>query len=133
MAKSSAVAGFGANGARRSREALLRKALFASTALVGVTLAGPVAAQSYPAGGGTITVTGGSGASINNTGSNGGFQDTNGPNTRLVINNVTIDNTTASPSADAIKVTRSSFSGSGDGFSFTGTNNLTADQWWLGY
>lgn len=101
-----------------------RHALLGSSALIGIAMTATSAgAQSFPVGGGTIVVNGG-GTTTNNTGANGGFENTDG--TSLTITDVTITNTTGSPTIDAIRFTRTSFSGNGDGFSFNGTNTLVA-------
>ena len=137
MAKSSAVAGFGANGARRSREALLRKALFASTALVGVTLAGPVAAQSTidsPRQGGTITVANNPSVVTvtDNTQGNGGvyvgnlYDGNHGySNLPVTLNNVTIVATTSGTNSGSNALYTASNPGNSNNIILNGTNNLT--------
>jgi len=95
------------NGARASkavsvrvgREALLRKALLGSTALIGIALATPALAQSTnPVGGGTIS---GTGSYTDVTGAGGGVQVTNTQNSGVTLSGVTINNTTGDPTGIA--------------------------------
>ena len=125
--KSRAVAGkrSSSRAAKPAAGGTIRSGLLGSTALVAVGLAASGAmAQTYnPAGGGTIVISG-SGTTTDNTGSGGGFQNLEA-NSRT-IDGVSITNTTGSPSASAINFTRTTFSGSGDGLTFNGTNTLVA-------
>ncbi|WP_436448419.1 hypothetical protein, partial [Enterococcus faecium] len=52
-----------------ARDAILRNALLASTALVGVSIATPVAAQTVTPAGGSGTIVGGGGSTTDQTGS----------------------------------------------------------------
>jgi|GEM_PF-1475884 len=127
------------NGARASkavsvrvgREALLRKALLGSTALIGIGLvATPAAAQTTivsPSGGGTIQRTGGSNPTVNNqTGSGGGVLITNVTgSTGLETNGVTIANTNGTPNANALDVEGSTSGLNTTGMVFAGTNNIS--------
>jgi hypothetical protein len=103
--------------ARESKAAgqRIRKGLLCSTALVAASLAASGAMAQTASGGGAVT---------DQTGSNGGYL-ASGP-TGVTVTNVTINNTTGSPTVDAIRFTSSTFAGSGRGFQFTGTNVLTA-------
>ncbi|NYT39124.1 hypothetical protein HZY97_00005, partial [Sphingomonas sp. R-74633] len=116
---------------RVGREALLRKALLGSTALIGIGLvATPAAAQTIvsPAGGGTISRNGPSNPTVNNqTGSGGGVLVTNlAGDTGITVTGVTIANTTGSPPNENALDIRSSTSGLNSiGVIFAGTNNLS--------
>ncbi|WP_339931902.1 autotransporter-associated beta strand repeat-containing protein [uncultured Brevundimonas sp.] len=125
--KSRAVTGSRSSprAAKSAASGLIRAGLLGSTALVAVGLAATGAmAQTYtPTGGGTIVVTGG-GTTTDNTGASGGFQNVGGVG--MTISGVDITNTSGAPTTSAISFTRSASSGSGDGFTFNGTNTLVA-------
>uniref|UniRef100_UPI00313B2463 beta strand repeat-containing protein n=1 Tax=Sphingomonas sp. OTU376 TaxID=3043863 RepID=UPI00313B2463 len=120
------------NGARASkavsvrvgREALLRKALLGSTALIGITLATPALAQSTsPAGGGTIS---GSGTYTDDTATNGGVMVDNTQSSGVTMTGVTIDNTTGNPNGSAYR--QNAGSGQSAVLYTAGANSLRSDQ-----
>ncbi len=120
------------NGARASkavsacagREALLRKALLGSTALIGITLATPALAQSTsPAGGGTIT---GTGTYTDDTATNGGVMVDNTVSAGVTMTGVTIDNTTGNPNGSGYK--QNAAGGQSAVLYTAGTNSLRSDQ-----
>ena len=110
--------------ARMGREALLRKALLGSTALIGVALATPALAQStYPTDGGTIS---GTGTYTDATATNGGVTVTNTVNAGVVMADVTINNTTGDPNGIAYK--QVSADGQSTVLYTAGANTLRSDQ-----
>jgi len=109
---------------RVGREALLRKALLGSTALIGITLATPALAQSTsPAGGGTIS---GSGTYTDDTATNGGVMVDNTQSAGVTMTGVTINNTTGNPNGSAY---RQNAAGGQSAVLYTaGANSLRSDQ-----
>ena len=109
---------------RVGREALLRKALLGSTALIGITLATPALAQSTsPAGGGTIS---GSGTYTDDTAANGGVMVDNTQSSGVTMTGVTINNTTGNPNGSAY---RQNAAGGQSAVLYTaGANSLRSDQ-----
>ncbi|MDQ0251932.1 hypothetical protein J2W22_004020 [Sphingomonas kyeonggiensis] len=109
---------------RVGREALLRKALLGSTALIGITLATPALAQSTsPAGGGTIS---GSGTYTDDTATNGGVMVDNTQSSGVTMTGVTINNTTGNPNGSAY---RQNAAGGQSAVLYTaGANSLRSDQ-----
>ena len=109
---------------RVGREALLRKALLGSTALIGITLATPALAQSTsPADGGTIT---GTGTYIDDTMANGGVMVDNTQSSGVTMSGVTINNTTGNPNGSAYR--QNAGSGQSAVLYTTGANSLRSDQ-----
>ncbi|MGV9006981.1 MAG: beta strand repeat-containing protein [Brevundimonas sp.] len=116
--------------ARSGPARLIRAGLLGSTALVAVSLAATGAmAQTVasPAGGGTITRTGGSNPTVSDqSGSGGGVQLTNVTQaTGTNVNGVTINNTTGAPSIDALRIQGSTSGLNSTGVTLTGANTLT--------
>lgn len=115
------------NGADAGRR--MRMGLLGSTALIAAGLAcTPVFAQTTiatPAGGGTITRTGGSSTTDDQTGAGGGILISNVTQAATTaVNGVTINNTTGTPSADALRI-QGTVSLASTGVSLTGVNTLT--------
>ncbi|HVL42817.1 MAG TPA: hypothetical protein VM348_11720 [Brevundimonas sp.] len=107
----------------------MRMGLLGSTALIAAGLAcTPVFAQTTiatPAGGGTITRTGGSSTTDDQTGAGGGVLISNVTQAAsTTVNGVTINNTTGTPSADALRI-QGTVSLASTGVSLTGVNTLT--------
>ncbi len=103
--------------------------LLGSTALIAASLAvSPAFAQTIatPSGGGTITRTGGSSNTTDQTGAGGGVVITNvTQDAAISVNGVTINNTTGSPTADALRVLGETATLNSTGVTLTGVNTLT--------
>lgn len=130
--KSRAVTGSrsSSRGARSAASGLVRAGLLGSTALVAVGLAATGAvAQTVvsPADGGTIARIGGSNPTVSDqSGSGGGVQLTNvTQSTGIQVDGVTINNTTGTPSIDALRIQGSTGGLNSTGVSLTGVNALT--------
>ncbi|HWQ86719.1 autotransporter-associated beta strand repeat-containing protein [Brevundimonas sp.] len=114
-----------ADAARRMRMGLL-----GSTALIAASLAvSPAFAQVVvnPAGGGTITRTGGGAPTVNDqSAGGGGIQISNvSQATTTTVNGVTINNTTGAPTSDALRILGSTSGLNSTGVTITGVNTLT--------
>ncbi|MGJ3647632.1 autotransporter-associated beta strand repeat-containing protein [Sphingomonas sp. GlSt437] len=108
-----------------ARDAILRNALLASTALVGVSIATPVAAQTVTPAGGSGTIVGGGGSTTDQTGSGGGLRRYNLPSgASVTVNGVSIQQTTTGPTVNALSIEVPSGS-NGLGVTINGTNNIS--------
>ncbi|MDG2535862.1 autotransporter-associated beta strand repeat-containing protein, partial [Sphingomonas sp. HITSZ_GF] len=107
--------------ARVGREALLRKALLGSTALIGISLATPALAQTS-VGGGTISP---NGILTNNTATGGGVQ-LDGTSGSVTVTDVTIANTNGTPGADAYRQVAAG--GQPASLSTRGANSFSTNQ-----
>lgn len=105
--------------------------LLGSTALIAASLAvSPAFAQTVvnPAGGGTITRTGGSAPTVNDqSAGGGGIQISNvSQATAVTVDGVTINNTNGAPTSDALRILGSTSGLNSTGVTLTGVNTLTA-------
>ena len=105
--------------------------LLGSTALIAASLAvSPAFAQTVvnPAGGGTITRTGGSAPTVNDqSAGGGGIQISNvSQATAVRVDGVTINNTNGAPTSDALRILGSTSGLNSTGVTLTGVNTLTA-------
>ena len=108
-----------------ARERVLRFALMGSTALVGVALASPAAAQVTvtPAGGGTVVSD--SGTPADQTASGGGVRIYDiSDGSQVAVSGVTINQTVTGPTANALSLEVPSGAG-GLGVTFNGTNTIS--------
>src|SRR6478672_937007 len=108
----------------------IRMGLLGSTALIAAGLAcTPAFAQTTiatPTGGGTITRTGGSSSTSDQTGSGGGVQISNvTQSATTTVSGVTINNTTGAPTADALRILGATGTLNSTGVTLTGVNTLT--------
>ncbi|MFS2108614.1 autotransporter-associated beta strand repeat-containing protein [Sphingomonas sp. Sphisp140] len=103
---------------RVGREALLRKALLGSTALVGVAIASPAVAQTSANGG---HVTSASGSTVTGNGANQGVKAVFSSAGGVTVDGATVSNTTGTPNANALDLENSG----GTGFGISYANNAS--------
>uniref|UniRef100_UPI00313B3424 autotransporter-associated beta strand repeat-containing protein n=1 Tax=Sphingomonas sp. OTU376 TaxID=3043863 RepID=UPI00313B3424 len=103
---------------RAGREALLRKALLGSTALVGVAIASPALAQTSANGG---HVTSASGSTVTGNGANQGVKAVFSGAGGVTVDGATVSNTTGTPNANALDLENTG----GTGFGISYANNAS--------